>query len=347
MSNGGDNIDLLKLIGKLSPECFQTIERRYSILRAIEFRQPVGRRALSVELGLKERTIRSEVEKLRELKLLNTDNMGMYVTDDGKDLLGQLNDIYQSIRGIPDLRKRLQEILGIRSIIIVPGDSQSNDLVLQEMGRSASRYLVEILKEDDVVGVTGGSTMAAVSDQVTSDRKFPKATVVPARGGLGKELMTQANSVAAKIGKSLGAMYRLLYIPDSLEKEALQVIQSNDEIRQSLQLIERMRILVFGIGRADILAKRRNLSGERIEHLMENGAVAEAFGHYFDIHGNDIWEYKTVGLSLETYKEIPQVIGVAGGADKAEAIIAIASIRKDITLIIDEAVGNKIIKILN
>jgi len=63
--------------------------------------------------------------------------------------------------------------------------------------------------------------------------------------------------------------------------------------------------------------------------------------------GNDIWEYKTVGLSLETYKEIPQVIGVAGGADKAEAIIAIASIRKDITLIIDEEVGNKIIKILN
>ncbi len=296
---------------------------------------------------MKERTIRSEVEKLRELKLLNTDNMGMYVTGDGKELLDQLSDIYQSIRGIPNLRKKLQDILQIKSIIIVPGDSGTNDLVLQEMGRSASRNLIESLEGNDIVGVTGGSTMAAFSDQVTSDTTFPKVTVIPARGGLGKELMSQANSVAAKVGKGLGAMYRLLYIPDGLEKEALEVLQSNDEIRQSLQLIDEMRILVFGIGRADVLASRRSLSEERISHLMGNGAVAEAFGHYFDIEGNDLWEYKTVGLSLETYKEIPQVIGVAGGADKAEAIIAISSIRKDITLIVDEAVGNRIVEILN
>lgn len=296
---------------------------------------------------MKERTIRSEVEKLRELKLLNTDNMGMYVTDDGKELLNQLSDIYQSIRGIPNLRKKLQDILQIKSIVIVPGDSGTNDLVLQEMGRSASRNLIESLEEYDIIGVTGGSTMAAVSDQVTSETTFPNVTVIPARGGLGKELMSQANSVAAKVGKSLGAMYRLLHIPDGLEKEALEVLQSNDEIRQSLQLINEMRILVFGIGRADVLASRRSLSEERINHLMENGAVAEAFGHYFDIKGHDIWEYKTVGLSLDTYKMIPQVIGVAGGADKAEAIIAISSIRKDITLIIDEAVGNRIVEILN
>ncbi|MGM0396603.1 MAG: sugar-binding transcriptional regulator [Bacillota bacterium] len=347
MTIGGGFIDILKLIGRLSPECFETIERRYTILRAVEIRQPVGRRALSVELGLKERTVRSEVEKLKELKLLNADNMGMYVTDDGKYLLLQLGDIYQSIRGIPNLRKKLQDSLGIENVIVVPGDSGENDLILQEMGRTASRYLIESLKDDDIVGVTGGSTMAAVSDQVKSDKAFPGVTVIPARGGLGKELMTQANSVAAKIGKSLGAMYRMLYIPDNLDQEALEIVQGNDDIRQSLQMIEEMRILIFGIGRADVMAGRRNLSEERIGYLMDNGAVAEAFGHYFDIKGKDIWEYKTVGLSLERYRDIPQVIGVAGGVDKAEAIIAIASIRKNFTLILDEAVGNRIIKIIN
>lgn len=331
----------------MSPESFETIERRYVILRTIQFRQPVGRRALSTELGFRERTVRSEVDKLRELKLLNSDNMGMYVTDMGRDLLTQLEYVYSDIRGVPDLRRKLQKTLGIQNILLVPGDSGSSSSVLQEMGRSAGKHLIECLRENDIVGVTGGSTMAAVSDQIESDKDYDSVTVIPARGGLGKELMTQANSVAAKVGKSLGAMYRLLYIPDSLEQEALEVMLGNDEIRESIDLINKMRILVFGIGRADVMAGRRSLPKERMDFLKGHGAVAEAFGHYFDIKGNDIWEYKTVGLSLETYKEIPEVIGVAGGEDKAEAIIAIASIRKDITLVMDEAVGNKILNIIN
>ena len=91
-----------------------------------------------------------------------------------------------------------------------------------------------------------------------------------------------------------------------------------------------MDTLVFGMGRADVMASRRNLSQEKIDDIINKGAVAEAFGHYFDINGEEIWEYKTIGLSLDKYKSLQNVIGVAGGEDKAEAIIAIATIRNDI-----------------
>ncbi|MDY0236902.1 MAG: sugar-binding transcriptional regulator, partial [Gudongella sp.] len=84
MSNGGDFIDLIKSFEKIAPDALKTIETRYEILKNIEINQPLGRRSISLNLGLRERTVRYEVEKLRELKLLTIDNMGMYVTDEAK-----------------------------------------------------------------------------------------------------------------------------------------------------------------------------------------------------------------------------------------------------------------------
>ncbi len=108
-----------------------------------------------------------------------------------------------------------------------------------------------------------------------------------------------------------------------------------------MELIDNMNILVFGIGRADIMAERRSLPREIIKDIIHRGAVAEAFGHYFDIEGKEIWESQTVGISLDTFQRIDNVIGVAGGEGKAEAIIAITSLRENMTIITDEGAAKK------
>ena len=347
MSNGGDFIDLIESIKKIAPDALKTIQTRYEILKNIQINQPLGRRAISLNLGLRERTVRCEVEKLKELKLLTVDNMGMYVTDEAKKLLKKLEEPYYDIKGIGELTKLLQEKLQIAKIFVVPGDSETNHDVLLEMGKVASKILLESISGKVIVGVTGGSTMAYVSEMIFSEKRYSDVTIIPARGGLGTEMTDQANSVAENIGKSLGADYRMLHIPDGLDQKALKAVSTNPEIKEVLQMINQMNILLFGIGRADVLARRRRLPENKINSLLEDGAVAEAFGHYFNIDGQDIWEYKTVGISLDSYKKLKTVIGVAGGKNKAQAIIAVSSIRKDIILVIDEAVGIKILELLN
>lgn len=282
---------------------------------------------------------------LKAQGLLSIELMGMYVTEEGKNLLDDLQEIYKNLKGIIDLQKDLALALGIKSVIVVPGDLMDNELVLKEMGKVTSNRIKKILTTNDIIGITGGTTMAAVAEEMTESDKPNKVLVIPARGGLGSALETQANSIAAKIGKKLGGTYRLLNVPDTLEQEALEIIIKNDEIKESINLINNINILVFGIGRADTMAHRRKLSDERVGYLLSQGSVAEAFGHYFDINGKEIWEYKTIGLSLDKYREIQSVIGVAGGEDKAESIIAITCIRKDITLITDESAARKILKL--
>lgn len=335
------------MIKTIAPEVIDIVQKRYLILRTIYYNQPIGRRTLSTELGLGERIIRSEVNILKNQGLLNIDIMGMYITVDGKDLIDELSEIYKGLMGIPELEKNLAVILNIKKVYIVPGNSGLNDIVLKDIGKTTSEVLKRLIQPTDIIGITGGNTMAAVAEEMSPENKSSDITVIPARGGLGREVETQSNSIAAKIGQKLGGSYRLLNIPDSLEKEALEIMIKNREIKESLEFINNMNILLFGIGRADTMAHRRNLPQDKIDSLMDSGAVAEAFGHYFDINGNELWEYKTIGLSLDKFKETPYIIGVAGGEDKAEAIIAISHLSKDIILVTDENAARSILNIVN
>lgn len=339
-------MEILELLKRLTPEIIEIIEKRYLILRAISYNQPIGRRALSGELGFKERTIRDEVSILKNQGLINIDLMGMYITEDGRNTLEKLHLIYGNLKGIPKLEEKLQELLGIRKMIIVPGNSAENSMVLKDMGKITSRVLKNIIQPKDIIGITGGSTMAVVAEETVSDNKTRDIVVIPARGGLGREVETQSNSVAARLGQQLGGSYRLLYVPDGLEEKALELMLKNEEIRESMEMILNMNTLVFGIGRADTMAQRRNLSQEKIEELINEGAVAEALGHYFDIKGNEVWEFKTIGLSLEKFKSLNNVIGVAGGEEKAESIISVSTLNKNMTLITDESAARRICEIV-
>lgn len=340
-------MEALELIKKISPETTEIIERRYLILRTISYSEPIGRRSLAGQLNLKERTIRDEVSILKNQGLLNVDLMGMNITKDGKKILEDLHIIYSNLKGIPKLEEKLRELLGIKRVVIVPGNYSENPMVLKEMGKISSKLLKNLIQSKNIVGITGGNTMATVAEEAVPDNIARNMIVIPARGGLGPNVETQANSIAAKLAQKLNGSYKLLYVPDGLEEEALEAILKNEEIKESIEMINNMNILVFGIGRADTMAKRRNLSQEKIQELTINGAVAEAFGHYFDMRGREIWEYKTVGLSLDKFKELRNVIGVAGGEDKAQAIISIATLNKNMTLITDEYAAREILEIEN
>lgn len=335
----------IKLIEKLVPEISSFIEKRYNILNFISYNEPVGRRTLASGLALKERNVRDEVEILKNQNLLEINNMGMNITYEGKDILERLKPIYIDLLGIPRLEDQLRKELNIKKVVIIPGNSIENDIVTKEMGKIAFTILKKNLQDKDIIGITGGSTMAKVAEEVEVDKLKRNILVMPARGGLGKNLNTQSNSIAAKLAESLGGTYRLLYIPDNLQKDAMEYILKDEEINESINLIQNMNTLLFGIGRADTMAERRNLAKEQIDSLLKKGSVAEAFGHFFNIAGQEIWEYKTIGLSLGRFKTLKNLIGVAGGEEKAEAVMAISNLNKEITLVTDESCAKRIIKI--
>ncbi|MGL5753352.1 MAG: sugar-binding transcriptional regulator [Paraclostridium sp.] len=336
---------LLNAQKKIIPQVIELMERRYSILRQIALSEPIGRRTLSNILEISERVVRSETELLKEQGLINVAVSGMTISEEGANLLEELKDIMSNVMGLSRLQNRIKDKLGIKKVIVVPGSFEKNETLLKDVAKYGADYFLSILKDGNTVSITGGSTMLEFANSLRSDKKYTDATIVPARGGVGKDVETQSNNIVAAIGKKLGAHYRLLHMPDELGIEAMKTLSLEPEINSTLNYIKETDILVFGIGRADQMAMRRKLPKNQVEQILSKGAVGEAFGHYFNKDGEIVHELNTVGIDLKTFKSIQNNIAIFAGTSKAEAVVAMSKINKNIVIVTDEESAYRILEL--
>jgi central glycolytic genes regulator len=334
-------IELLELQKIIVPELLTLMEKRYHILRNVSVWQPIGRRMLSGKLQIGERIVRKEITFLHQQGLLEVEAGGMSVTPEGKDVILKLKESIYQLRGIRHLQDSLRRKLGIKEVVVVPGSLEEEEYVLNDMTKVASILLQQRLEENTVLGLTGGSTMAALAENLSAIRKMNNVTVVPVSG---RDVEKQANTVVAQVARKLEAKYLLLHASDTLSKDALQSVMNDPAINKVIATIKTTQCLVFGIGRADEMAHRRELSQEQIEKLMKQRAVAESFGFYFTRDGKIVHEIETLGINYSDFLKIKNAIGVAGGAKKAEAIYTIARLKPEMVLVTDESAAMEIMK---
>jgi central glycolytic genes regulator len=248
--------------------------------------------------------------------------------------------------GLSDLEERIRSHFNLRRVLVVPGDSDTSPHSKRELGKAGCSALLKAMGKDDVVAVTGGTTLAQVANQLTSQTPLKGNWFVPARGGLGESLDYQANTIASTMAKRTGAQYRLLHVPDHLGEEAYATIMQEPNIREIVEVIRSARIVVHGIGDAMVMARRRRADHSVEDALKEEGALAEAFGYYFDRNGAVVHKMPTAGLRLEDIMNIEVVIAVAGGRSKGEAIAAIMKFGHDDILVTDEAAALEIVSLI-
>ena len=337
--------EFLNLQKRLVPEVIDITEKRYSILKAIEFNQPVGRRALAVILGQSERWVRSELDILKNQNLIQIQTLGMMVTDEGNEIIYKLRDYISELKGLKDLESKVKEMLGIKEFIVVPGDIENELQVFVEMAKVAFEYIREIIEDNDVISVSGGySALSVAENSYNVDAR--NITVVPARGGIKADMERQANIVAAKLAKNIGGNYYLLHLPDNINEDMLRRMSDDPDIAKVLKCITETDILIYGLSSFESICRKRNFTEEEIEKLKTLKVRAEAVGCYFDINGKIVYKSGSVGIKPEYLDSIKTVMSVGGGVRKAEAIILVNKGRKNRVVVTDEAAAREIYKIL-
>lgn len=336
--------DIINLQQKIAPELIELMERRYTILRYVSHSQPVGRRLLAGGLKMGERIVRTELEFLKNQGLLGGDAAGVRLTDEGILMVHELAEFVKCLKGLADIEACLKAQFELGHVVVVPGNLDEDELVKKELGRVTARYLLEIMRGDSTVAVTGGTTVWEVAEAVPASNAPHNVLFVPARGGLGEDVEIQANNIAAKIAKKLAATYRLLHVPDNIGEDAVKSLGKDPHIREITKTIKRADILIHGIGNAEELSVSRGDTMAKTRELMEAGAVGEAIGHYFSKDGTIVRTIHSLGVRLNDLKNINHVIGVAGGKKKAAAIMAVLSNGCETVLITDEAAGKAILE---
>lgn len=338
--------DIISLQQKIVPELIELLQKRYTIMRNIYYGQPIGRRALSHQLNMGERIIRTEVAFLKGQGLIDINSTGMTVTKDGEQLLDNLKDFIHELKGLKYIEDILKEKLEIKNVIVIPGDVEEDPMIKKDLGKSCALYLKSILKENSIIALTGGSSVLEVAENLPQVYNSSNIVVVPARGGLGKEVEKQANTIAAIFAKKLGGTYKMLHVPDNIGKEAVMSLLNEPDIQEVVDILKKADILIFGIGRSDVMAQRRNLPPEIKDYLKEKNATAEALGYYFDKFGNVVYATPSIFLSKNEFANIKNTISISGGKNKAEAIVSTCRSGNVGVLVTDEGAAFEILKIV-
>lgn len=332
---------------KLIPEMSELLQKRYRILQTIQLTKGIGRRVLGEQLGLSERDTRKELDTLRNQGLIDISRDGGAITPKGTQLLIDLKEVVRVWSGRLQLEQQLEKRLHIKEVIIVPGNVDTNTNTAMLLSQEAAKYLESILTDEKIVAVTGGSTIASITNFVQETTKWKQLLFIAARGGVGKDVSFQANTIASLFAGKMNGTYRTLYMPDSLSEEAYTTMKKEPFIQEMMDLYERTNIVIHGIGDAEEMARRRNTNEQEIERLKEAGSVSEAFGYYFNEQGEAVHRIRTIGIQLKQLQHIEHLLAVAGGAKKAQALLSyFKQAPKQTVLVTDEGAANEMMKII-
>jgi len=336
---------MISMMRKLAPDLTEEMTRRALILERISVLQPVGRRQLALRLNLPEREIRNAAALLKDLGYIDLNASGMSLSERAGEVLEEARAFSRAMSGLTEMESELCAALPAERVLIAPGDADEDPQVLHDVGRLCAGKLRSFLQSGNTLAVTGGRSIAAVARNIQPQSPL-NVMVVPARGGLGRTVELQANTLAEEIAEKLGGHYRLIHLPDRLDPQALQEMLKLPEVSEAMELLERADVILHGIGKAQEAMRDRKLTREVQHRLKDQHAVGESFGSYYDLGGQCLLESASLGVDLARLKPTCRMIAVAAGSSKAESIISVLRHTRHALLVTDEGAAKRMLGIL-
>jgi DNA-binding transcriptional regulator LsrR (DeoR family) len=228
-----------------------------------------------------------------------------------------------------DLEREIETRYGLKeAVVITPSDYETNTIV-SELGPVGAQYLLRCLQGNEIIAISWGNTLLSVVDALPT-ASFPQVRVVQIIGGLGElEAKIHGAELTRRMAQILGARPRLLHAPGIVKNKSVRDALVNDpQVSGTLKLAGSADVALVGIGafqKDSTLSNTRILTKTQTQALKEAGVAGDIALRFFDGNGAKIKtaiDSRIVGLGINAIREIPRIIGVAGGSSKIEVIRA-------------------------
>ena len=223
-------------------------------------------------------------------------------------------------------------------------------LPLIALGNAGARYLHDALRAGDVriVGVGHGRTLGAVVDALPRVAR-PGVKFVSLLGSLIRHAIANPFGIIHRLAAQTdgeGYFMPVPFVADSVAAKALFMDQTS--LKPVFDLAARADLHLVGIGEIDedsFMGLSGMITTEEFGRLAEAGAVGEVLGRFVDAQGVpldiDVNE-RAIGVDFATLRG-KEVVAIAGGPTKADAIKAVLRARLLTGLITDEATAAGIV----
>ncbi len=209
---------------------------------------------------------------------------------------------------------------GLKDVFTVPkADSLAN--LNESIAQAAAMYIIRRLKGGDFLNVGYGDTTSRVLNHLAMAAEEP-LNMVSLTGGVNYYLPNTSSNV-------FNARLYLIPSPLLLSSQKLRdSMRQEPVVEEVYRMIPLSRMSVIGIGsmsREATILKNGVLNENDFTILKLQGAVGDLLSHFVDREGKLIsveQDRQLMSTSLEDLRMLENVIGVAGGLSKVDAILA-------------------------
>ena len=255
---------------------------------------------------------------------------------------------------VAPLEEKLEKRFNLRRAIVVDNYGLSDIELKSKLGFAAANYLMEIIKDADVIGVAWGTTINEVINYLPA--KINKnVEVVQVTGGIHQlSVNLNCHDVARRFADRFGVEPHLIYAPAIVDSKELHDLLLNETaIKKTFSYFDKINIAVVGIGALypkvnSSFIETGHLTESDLKALQANGAIGDVVSHFFDKNGNicdSSIAARLIAISISDLKKVPYCIGVSGGELKAEAILGSIKGKLVNIIITDSKAAEKILKI--
>lgn len=231
--------------------------------------------------------------------------------------------INSPFKGCLELEKALQQKFHLKHIRVLP--TLEKHEINSRLGVGASQMLMSMMRPNQLLAIGFGETIMQTIKHSNEFITSNKIKLITLSGGVGPYMKG--------IGQLDGSC-SVSIIPAPLRAsslEAAKLFKKESCVRDIMLAASSADVAIVGIGATQqkgqaTLLRSGYITEEKQQLLRSQGAVGDILGYFMQKDGalqpNMPLHEELISLPLEDLAKIPNVIGIAGGEDKVEAILS-------------------------
>ena len=240
------------------------------------------------------------------------------------------------------MEKTIAGQYGLKDVFIVPSASGMKNRN-EALAQAAAIYIANRLPDNAFINMGYGDTTCRILNHLANNSST-RLSVVSLTGGVNYYLPNTLTNV-------FNARLYLTPAPFVMStKEMVEAINNEPAVREIAEMVPLSAMTIIGIGGIDENATTvltGMVSPKDLRYLSMQGAVGDVLCHFLDVNGNQVespLDDRLITTSLETLAKQNNVIAVAGGENKVNAIIGALNANVLDILITDQDTAELIIK---
>jgi DNA-binding transcriptional regulator LsrR (DeoR family) len=245
-----------------------------------------------------------------------------------------------------ELSELVRKRFGFRQVVVVDAPEDENDpaRLRKRVGAAAAGVLSALVTESDVLGIGWGRTMSAMATALTHLAPCPVVQL----GGMAGSVNENSLELVRRMSEIGGGRAYPLFVPLVVHDAATaHGLRSQPGVESAMRRFESITLAAVAVGSWDPpdSQMRDALNEDTRDALAKRGVAAEILATLIRHDGSIVTDIddRTTALGYEGMKRIPELILVAGGANKAQAVRSAINAGLGTTLVTDRSLARSLL----